>query len=440
MQARYTPRAVWSHLRATYWFLPSVLTAAAIALAFSLMFLDRVTGRDGLPGWLAGGGPDGARSLLSAVAGSIITVVSVTFSVTIVALTVSAQHFGPRLLNSFMRDRSAQVVLGIFIGTFAYCLIVLRHVQGDGDEYDRFVPHLSISAALALTLVSVGALIFYVHHVAVALQVSHIVQGVTRDLRRAIDRLYPEQLGAGEPARPDVPVPPVNAVRIPFSSSGYVQQLEAEQVLDVARDHEVVIWLQVRPGDFATEGLPLALVAPAPEDLDGFTRALNGTLLLGADRTETQDPAFPVQQLVEVTLHALSTGINEPFTAATCIDRLGEGLARMATRHIPSPIRADRDGTPRVIAPRETFGDLLDDAFDPIRAHAGRSPGVGRQLLEVLGRLAQVSRRPEDRVAIERQADRVLESLEAWHRDPSYGPQLREAHARVARALASPPV
>ena len=148
--------AAWSRLRSTYWFVPSLMTAGAVGLAFLLVAVDRLS-TDESPwlGWVYGGGADGARSLLSAIAGSTITVVSLTFSVTVVALTVSSQHFGPRLLANFMRDSAAQFVLGMFIGTFAYCLVVLRTVQGDGAAYDRFVPHMSVTVAVALALVSV---------------------------------------------------------------------------------------------------------------------------------------------------------------------------------------------------------------------------------------------------------------------------------------------
>jgi uncharacterized membrane protein len=167
MELRFRPLAILERFRSTYWFVPSVVTIAAIALAVIVVAIDRrYSNSTAWLGWAYGGGADGARALLSAVAGSIMTVVSVTFSVMVVALTVSSQHFGPRLLNSFMRDNAAQLVLGTFTGTFAYCLMVLRTVQGEGDGYSAFVPHLAVTVALALTLVSVGMLIFYVHHIA----------------------------------------------------------------------------------------------------------------------------------------------------------------------------------------------------------------------------------------------------------------------------------
>ena len=432
MFSRLSPAALWIHVRSSYWFLPSVVTLGAIALALGTTTADRyVIDEETSSSWFYAGGADGARALLSAVAGSMITVVSVTFSVTIVALTVSSQHFGPRLLNNFMRDRAAQLVLGTFIGTFAYCLLVLRTVQGEGDGYERFVPHLAVTVAVVLTLLSVAALIFYVHHVSMSMQVSEIALGVVKDLESAIDRLYPEGLGDAAELAPLVPLPSAASAVVPFESSGYVQHIEPDAIVDLAREADVVIWLQVQPGDFATEGLALGCVEPPPQDGDAFRRRLNRAVILGADRTSQQDVGFPMQQLVEVALHALSTGMNEPFTAITCIDRLGQGLARILTRRLPSDTRADESGRVRVVTLRDTFADVLDNAFGPIEAHVGESPEVGTHMLRVLGRLARLARREGDLRAIERHADQTRHHLIAWFREGAYKEPLEGAYGDV---------
>jgi uncharacterized membrane protein len=440
MQARFAPKNIWAYLRSTYWFVPSLITLGSVALAFGLLALDRhAADREMLPEWLTGGGSDGAREILSSVAGSIMTVVSVTFSVTIVALSVASQHFGPRLLNNFMRDTAVQVVLGIFIGTFVYCLLVLRTVQGENDHYERFIPHLGVAGAVMLTLVSVAALIFYIHHVATAIQVSQIAMSVARDFERGIDRLFPEQLGHDlDPAQPR-PSPPPGAFKVPARSSGYVQHVEADTILALAARSGVVVWLQVRPGDFATEGLPLAVVAPPPADTGRFCGELNGGMIIGADRTPEQDAGFPLHQLVEVALHALSTGINEPFTAVTCIDRLGQGLAKLAMRRIPSDLRLDDDGHLRLVSSGNTFVELLDDACNPLRANSQDSPEVGLRLLHMLARLAGVARREEDRAAIERQAELVAQSMDKWRQDDAYRERLDGLRARVDQRLRDRP-
>jgi uncharacterized membrane protein len=438
MQARFAPANLWSYLRSTYWFLPSLITLGCVGLAFGVISLDRHTAdRELLPGWLTGGGSDGAREILSSVAGSIMTVVSVTFSVTIVALTVASQHFGPRLLNNFMRDAAVQVVLGIFIGTFVYCLLVLRTVQGENDHYERFIPHLGVAGAVVLTLVSVGALIFYVHHVAMAIQVSQIARNVARDFEAAVDRLFPEELGREVEGPESPPAPPATVFHVPSRSSGYVQHIEPDRILTLATRANVVVWLKVRPGDFATEGLALAVVNPTPAEPQRFCSELNGALIVGTDRTPQQDAGFPLDQLVEVALHALSTGVNEPFTAVTCIDRIGQGLAKLAMRRIPSALRLDEEGNLRIISPKDTFVELLDSACNPIRANAAESPEVGVRLLYMLIRLAGVARRPEDRSAIGRQAGLLSQSMEKWRQDAAYRERVDGLSARLRDLLGS---
>jgi uncharacterized membrane protein len=337
-----------------------------------------------------------------------ITVVSVTFSVTIVALTVASQHFGPRLLNNFMRDAAAQSVLGTFIATFAYCLVVLRVVYGEGEGREMFVPHLAVTGAVLLTLASVATLIYYVHHVSASIQVASIARGVTRDLEAAIARLYPERIGT-EGTPEDVPLaPPPGARPVAARDSGYVQQVESDVLVRAASEAGVVVWMHAAPGSFLIEGAPVAYVCPPAGDHDALSDRLNRALVIGSDRSAYQDVGFPVQQLVEVALHALSPGLNEPYTAITCVDCLGQGLSKLATRRIPRAGRLDRAGALRVVAPPVTFDVLLAQAFDPIRHHLRGSVEVTGRLLDTLAALAVVVERPGDREAIRRHADLVM--------------------------------
>lgn len=439
MQAWLKPSVTWNRLRSTYWFVPALLAAAAVALAVLMVGLDRRAGDDGWQmGWLYGGGAEGARGLLSAVAGSMITVVSVTFSVTIVALTVSSQHFGPRLLNSFMRDTPAQVVLGTIIGTFAYCLVVLRTVTGEGDDRASFVPHLAVTVAVALALVSVAALIYFIHHISVSLQIATITTRIFADLQGAIERLYPEQVGAAQPLEAPAPPPcPHGAARVSGAVGGYVQRIEGDALLTLAAEHDVVIWLETRPGDFVTPDTRLAAVSPAPQDMDAFARRLTGAFVIGPDRTSYQDAGFAVQQFVEVALHALSPGMNEPFTAITCIDRLGEGLAVLARREIPSSERLDGKGRLRVVASPVSFAELLAGAFTPIAAYADRNAAIYERLLRTLSMLARVSRRQGDLAAIGAQAQLVWEQASRNLPESLRGDALSREHQRIAAVVSS---
>jgi uncharacterized membrane protein len=430
------PSAIWQRLLSTFWFIPSLVTLGAIACAFAFIELDeRSSDASDLAGFIYGGGPEGARAVLSALAGSMITVVSVTFSVTVVALTVASQHFGPRLLSNFMRDKAAQLVLGTFIGTFAYCLVVLRTVRGESDQISAFVPHLAVTGAMALALMSVAMLIYYVHHVSASMQVSEITSGVATDLERSIERLYPERIGTDLSAGRGAPPPPPDAIPIEAAASGYVQAVESDDLLALATDCGTVIWLDVRPGDFVTRGGQIARMHPPPSDVPSAGRRLNDAIVLGADRSAHQDAGFPVQQLVEVALHALSPGINEPFTAITCIDRLGQGLSLLARRHTPSALRADEEGRLRVVTTPLTFSDLLGDAFDPMRPYAAKDPTVARHVIDVLTRVARQATREEDLDAIRRQGRLMTDAAARELKGDDEIVGLRESAERLETVL-----
>lgn len=184
----------WETLRASFWFIPSLMVTVAIGMAFGMLNLDRALGTEWLShaAWVEMRGPEGARALLSAVASSMMTIASLTFSMTIVTLQLASSQFGPRLLRNFIRDRANQAVLGTFIATFAYCLIVLRAVNG--TEEHQFVPEIAITAGMALAMVSLGVLIYFIHHIALSIQANSVIANVGEELHGAIKRLYPAEL------------------------------------------------------------------------------------------------------------------------------------------------------------------------------------------------------------------------------------------------------
>ncbi len=405
----------WDTLRTSYWFVPMLMAVASAALWVVLYTLDLRLEDTTIRSlrWIYTGGPDGARDVLSAIAGSMITVTGVVFSITIVALTLASQQFGPVLLRNFMRDKGNQVVLGTFIATFLFCLLALRTVRGTGNII--FVPHLSVSAGVMLALLSLGVLIYFIHHVSAFIQASTIISVVSRDLEDAIDRLFPEQLGHGiseyaEPAAPEWEIP----VRFTTESSpvaahgyGYIKAIDTDTLLGIAGERDIVIRLMKRPGDFTGAHDVIATVWPGEAVDDDLGAAINESILLGNQRTATQDVEFVVNQIAEVAVRALSPGINDPFTAVICIDHLGQGLRRMAGRSIPSPFRYDGDGTLRVIAYPSTFADVAATAFDQIRYYGRSNVVVTRRLLETISAVAPHLRRQEDRKALLRQAEMI---------------------------------
>lgn len=404
--------ALGDTLRTSYWFVPALMAAASVALWLVVYTIDISLDPREIRDleWIYTGGPEGARELLSVVAGSMITIAGVVFSITIVALVLASQQFGPFLLRNFMRDTGNQVVLGTFIATFLFCLLTLRTVRG--TDRLTFVPHLSVSVGVVFTMASLGVLIYYIHHISAFIQASTIISVVSRDLERAIDRIFPDRLGLGpEDAESEhTPVPErFDAESLPVAARGYgyIKAVDTDTLLGTAKESDVVIRLVKRPGDFVGEGDVIALLWPAAAAEHGLEEVINESFMLGPQRTATQDIEFVINQIVEVGVRALSPGINDPFTAIICIDHLGQALRRMAGRSLPSPLRYDEEGTLRVIAFPAGFPEMAALAFDSFRLYGRTHVAVNLRLLDTIAAIAPHLCREEDRRALLRQTERI---------------------------------
>ena len=403
---------LYEKLRSSYWFLPGLMALGAVGLTIVLGDIDRRWGRAMVRGfaWLGGNEPNGARAFLSTVAGAMITVTGVVFSITIVALSLASQQFGPRLLNSFMRDRANQVVFGSFIGTYLYCLVVLRTIHGSGPE--GFVPQLSLLVGFLLAVFSVAVLIFFIHHVADSIQAMTVIANVSGDLERAIGRDFPEH-DDGMPAnwrealRPGELPEDFDSAALPVGAhrSGYLQAVNVSGLLKLAIDHNLLLRLELGPGDFVTRGTRLASAWSAerarPAEL---VDAVNDAFIIGAKRSPEQDIEHLINQLVEVAVRALSPGINDPFTAINCIDYLGSALNELARRRLPAPWHFDDEDRLRLITRPQTFDGALAAAVDQIRQHGRHDVAVTIRLLEMLATVLPSTRCEEQRRTLVRQA------------------------------------
>jgi uncharacterized membrane protein len=396
----------WEALTSTLWFVPALMTAASIGLAGAVVALDRTKGVDVRWFFLYSGGAEGARSVLSTTAGSMITVAGVAFSATMVALSFASSQLGPRLLRNFMKDRGNQVVLGTFIATFVYCLLVLRTVS---ESPVRFVPHFGVTVGLLLALASLVVLIYFIHHVARTLQADYVIGVVSNELDRAIAEMYPG--GMGEDAPPER-IPKMKEreaelreqrpARVCLPTAGYVNALDVDLLMKLATKHDLVIRILSRPGGYVHDGTPVAEAWPAAKADDAVRKKMKSAFMLGPTRTSQQDVEFAVNQLVEVAVRALSPGINDPFTAMTCIDRLTTALLHLMRREFPPRFRVGGEGSLRVIADRPDFGGIADTAFHQIRQSGASMPAVAIRLLESLSFLLEYATTDEHRRALER--------------------------------------
>ncbi|HEX8309970.1 MAG TPA: DUF2254 domain-containing protein [Chthoniobacteraceae bacterium] len=425
-------------LHTSFWFVPSLMIVGSILLSIFTLRLDRQVDEqvvNSLP-LVFHGGVEGARSLLSAVAGAMITVTGVTFSVMIVAFTLASSQFTPRLLRGFMRDLGNQTVLGVFIANFTFCLAILRVVGGPADE---FIPRISVTAALALTAVSVCAMVYFIHHASAIIQAQSIIADVGRELDLAIATLYPEEIG--HPARAitspaDLPDDFLKrCVQVPAEQNDYLEAIDGEGLLRGAEEQGLVLSIEVRPGDFIGAGEPLLLAYPTEKVTDDVRGQLYSAFIFGPQRTQTQDPEFVLNELVEIAVRALSLAINDPGTAVLCIDRLGAALAHVAERPAPSSHRYGAEGCLRIVAKHYGFRGLFDAAFNQIRQHGRTSVAVTIRLLEAFRRIAYHIRRPEDRETVLRHAGMVERGSREGLHEPLDREDVQERYRAVLAVL-----
>jgi uncharacterized membrane protein len=406
-------RALWWRIRGGLWFLPSLLVAGASALAVGLVEASALLDlelQERMPR-VFGVGAEGSRSLLSAIATSMLTVAGTVFSITLAVLSLAASQYSPRVLRTFMADRPTQVVLGSFVAVFAYCLVVLRTVRGGEDP---FVPSLAVLGAIVLAFVAIALLVFFIHHLATSIEASSILRRIAQGTHHAVEGLFPETLGEeADDAREDADAAGISAwTPVPAAETGYIVSLDNAALLGLAREKGRVVRMDLAVGDFAVEGVPIAsLEGAAPVD-EQTRAALNRCYSFDRQRTLEQDAAFGVQQIVDVGLKALSPGINDQSTAVMCIDRLCAILVQLARRRIENRYRRDETAL-RVIALGPTFADLVELAFVDLRDAAAGKPTVLQRLLGSLARVAAATQSRRRRELLAAHAERLREMLAA---------------------------
>ncbi len=434
----------WEALRTTFWLVPTVLVLIAGLLFLVTVEIDWAVyhGHLALPFWIARGSADAGREVLIGIAAAIITVVGVVFSVTIVALTLASQQFGPRMMRNFIRDVGNQVTLGTFVSTFVYSLLTLVAITN--DSHGTFVPHLSITIAEALVLVDLAVLIYFIHHIAKSIQLPEVIAGIARDLGRAIDAEFPEIAPEEQPAVEGrgrslselLPLIDGSGASVAAGVSGYLQFVGYAQLVEIATRNNAVIRLEHRPGHFVVAGRPLAMVWPS-EAADRVAIALAKAHVTGPHRTLMQDPVFAIDQLVEIAIRALSPAVNDTFTALTCIDWLAAGLSRVSGRPLVEGVYRDREGRIRLIETDPSYAHMVNRAFDKIRQAARGMPAVIIRLIDALRTITNETVSSDQRRVLLRQAEAILRSAEESVSEPNDLDEIRARYRRLVRRAAA---
>lgn len=429
-------------LRQNYWFWPSALTALAVVLGFAVPALDRAFGPASLQ-WIpliAPIGVDGARAILTTLAGATLGVAGVAFSITIVAVTFASANYGPRLIGNFMGDRVNQVVLGILVATFVYCITVLAAVHAatevDGSDIAAFVPLLSIAVSLLLTLLSVGALIFYIHHIPESINIMNLVARIGGKLEASIVRTLDEEAARRrEHMEVDVSAwnigPDGGGTIVRAATAGYLQQIDIAGLEAYAGEHQRRIEIHRSTGDFLAKAEPILTVRP---EVDEAARAeLERRLTQGSNRTDVQDVLFLSDQLVEVLARALSPGVNDPPTAILCLDWLRSGLSAFAARQPWQPAGADGP----VLYRRVTFEHMLNQSFGDMRQYVAADRTVTLHSIGVLTDLAIVATTRDMVAAVTAQLDALARSAGELLAESTARSEVESAAAAARRTIAT---
>ena len=421
-------------LRTNLWLVPAIEVTGAVVLFAGTYALDRAAfvGDFRLPGWLLSGSPDAARQILTAIAAAIITVVGVVFSIVIVALTLTSTQFGPRMLRNFIRDRGTQVTLGTFVATFVYAVLALGAV---GQAGPAFVPHISVTVTLALTVADLAVLIYFLHHITIQIQLPHVIAGIAADLAAAINLQAGK--GAGDSVGADARLGglhgPGGAVAAP--RSGYLQYIQHRLLVQLAAELGVVIHLRYRPGHFLVQGHPYATVWPA-DAASQVASELARAHVTGPYRTLAQDVSFGIDQLVEIAIRALSPAVNDTFTALTCIDWIGDSLCKVTGRWHPVRVYRDAAGVVRLITTETTYERLVQRSFEKIRQAGRGMPAVMIRQLDALRKIMERAATPQDRQLLLGQAAMIERLSLASVAEESDRADIQQAYEAVLRAAA----
>ncbi len=423
------------------WPLPVFAVVLAVVVGVVVPSIDLVSNAylpSGLDSLVFGGGAEAARALLSTIAGSLMTVTSLTFSLTVVALQLASSQASPRVLRLFARDRYVHATLAVFLGTFAYSVTVLRSVRTATNTTDEFVPRIAVTIGFVLTLVSVVMLVLFLAHLATQLRVETILKDIHAETDRTIDLVSDTR--ADTTAFTGVFSQPALTKTITSTSSGFITSRDREALKELAATHGVVIQECRSVGDNVVVDTPLVLwweragASRAP-DAEAIAAGVRRAHAIGYERTAAQDFDYGVQQIVEIGVRALSPGVNDPATAVHALGHLSALVARIVAMPAVPEALADADGDLALITKTVKPADTVDGALALIRHYGAGDPSLVRRFLQLIEDLRYTCSDPAVRSALRHQLDALDQQLAHDSADPAAVAALRIAVEKTARAI-----
>lgn len=415
-----------------FWLLPATMVAVGVAAGFLIPLLDTSVGFNFVDH------PESARTILATIATVTVSVAGVSFSIVVVALVLAGQQLSPRVMRTFRSRPLNQVVLGAFIGTFAYALLVLRTVgNGPGATY---VPHVAVSIAMLLAVVASALFIAFIGAIVYALEASTVIRRIAAEGHAALERPYPAH--AGSPAEnPDASSRQLEqrmrtgAVDVRSIGAGFVRTIDAQAIVDLATEADALVAQEVLIGDFALTDTLLARVWCEASRSEEVAQRVRDSVELGPERTPLHDIRFPIRQLADVALRGVSPSINDPTTAENAMDSLADTLGRIARQERPVRIRTDARGVERFVARGPDLAGLVRLGFAEVRVKSGDYPVLCVRLLELLQAVNAAA--PEGCGECRHQARLVLEGVRAAGLTSDDVAMVSEAHDRLFAPVAA---
>lgn len=433
---------LWETLSVSFWFLPFLIIAFGIGLAFLFVNLDaqydiRFSGYLGL---FTSGETEGARAVLSAIASSMMTIAGIIFSITIVTLVLASSQMGPRVLRNFIKSKLNQVVLGSYVASFIYCLLVLRVVSG--ENHNAFVPTISLTFAMAQAIANILLLIFFINHVSSSIQADNVVADLSKELGHKIEIIFPEEIGKEDKEfKEDRAVEHIDKERYPITEvlpslkSNYLESIGQEKILELSTQNDLVLKFDYRPGHYIIKGCSFMVVhSVQPLDKD-LKESIYACFNFARRRSPAQDAEFVISQIVEVAVRALSPSLNDPFTVITCIDKLGAAVCDLTSKEFPSSWRLDDQGNLRIIANAPTFEGMVDAAFNQIRQYGKANADILTRLMDTFAAIVEKASTREQFEVILKHARMVNRAGEKNLEEPHDLEELKKRYLAVLKKL-----
>ncbi len=412
-------RVIREAFRSQLWPIPAVAVVLAVALGIWLPTIDSAYDASLPPtlrAYLFGGGPDAARAVLQAVSGSLITVTSLTFSLTVVSLQLASSQFSPRLLRTFTSDSFVHWTLALFLGTFAYSLTVLRTVRTAADRQTEFVPDIAVTMAFVFAIASVMGLVLFLAHLTREIRVETMMRKVQAETIDTVDVIYP----VDPPGRLPEPQIRIDGVPIEATSSGFLTSVNEQALVAAAKNSKAIIRIDVDPGSSLIAGVPFASIWPddardrlSDEETETLRAAVKEAVGTGFERTTAQDPAFGFRQLADVAARALSPGINDPTTAVHVLGHLSSLMCMLVDRDMRDRVLADDEGTARVVLALPGFASLLELSLGQTRRYGLQDPEVGDRIAAMLEEIAWRDKDGSHREALAMQLSELRATIDA---------------------------